>query len=118
MQFGRKRMDAYGEIAKIKVAFSRNGRINLPAAGSGPLTHPSGCSSGVERNLAKVDVVGSNPIIRSIYTLVNICANLDIARDDKINTRISGKHEFEEAFRKEKIYLSNVSQFIYFIVYF
>lgn len=27
----------------------------------------SGCSSGVERNLAKVDVVGSNPIIRSIF---------------------------------------------------
>ncbi len=25
----------------------------------------SGCSSVVERNLAKVDVVGSNPIIRS-----------------------------------------------------
>ncbi len=28
---------------------------------------PSGCSSGVERNLAKVDVVGSNPIIRSNF---------------------------------------------------
>ncbi len=68
MQFCGKRMDADGENAKIKVAFSRNGRINLPAAGSGPLTHPSGCSSGVERNLAKVDVVGSNPIIRSINT--------------------------------------------------
>jgi hypothetical protein len=30
--------------------------------------HQSGCSSGVERNLAKVDVVGSNPIIRSIFS--------------------------------------------------
>ena len=27
-----------------------------------------GCSSVVERNLAKVDVVGSNPIIRSLKT--------------------------------------------------
>lgn len=76
MQFGRKRTDAYGEIAKIKVAFSRNGRINLPAAGSGPLTHPSGCSSGVERNLAKVDVVGSNPIIRSIFCYWGYCKPL------------------------------------------
>ena len=81
MQFGRKRTDAYEEIAKIKVAFSRNGRINLPAAGSGPLTHPSGCSSGVERNLAKVDVVGSNPIIRSNSFCKKTYANLDIARD-------------------------------------
>ena len=34
---------------------------------------PSGCSSGVERNLAKVDVVGSNPIIRSIFCLRGYC---------------------------------------------
>ncbi len=32
------------------------------------LTQQRGCSSGVERNLAKVDVVGSNPIIRSKCT--------------------------------------------------
>ena len=29
-----------------------------------------GCSSVVERNLAKVDVVGSNPIIRSLKGLL------------------------------------------------
>jgi hypothetical protein len=29
----------------------------------------SGCSSGVERNLAKVDVVSSNLITRSIFSL-------------------------------------------------
>ena len=83
MQFCGKRTDAYGEIAKIKVAFSRNGRINLPAVGSGPLTHPSGCSSGVERNLAKVDVVGSNPIIRSISPSGETSANFDHAGDDE-----------------------------------
>lgn len=36
----------------------------------------SGCSSGVERNLAKVDVVGSNPIIRSIFCLQGYCKPL------------------------------------------
>ena len=41
----------------------------------------SGCSSGVERNLAKVDVVGSNPIIRSKSFCKKTYANLDIARD-------------------------------------
>ena len=29
----------------------------------------SGRSSGVERNLAKVEVVGSNPIARSIFSM-------------------------------------------------
>ncbi len=32
-----------------------------------------GCSSVVERNLAKVDVVGSNPIIRSHPSSEGVC---------------------------------------------
>jgi len=32
-----------------------------------PVKRPSGCSSGVERYLAKVNVEGSNPFIRSIF---------------------------------------------------
>ena len=35
-------------------------------------SNQSGCSSVVERNLAKVDVVGSNPIIRSLSPNVTI----------------------------------------------
>ena len=42
------------------IYFSAHGRRKAPIV-------PSGCSSGVERNLAKVDVVGSNPIIRSNF---------------------------------------------------
>ena len=84
MQFGRAGMNADEKIAKIKVAFSRDRRINPSAAVSGrrkaPIV-PSGCSSGVERNLAKVDVVGSNPIIRSKSFCKKTYANLDIARD-------------------------------------
>ena len=37
-----------------------------PRMGHRPGSVPCGCSSVVERNLAKVDVVGSNPIIRSL----------------------------------------------------
>ena len=37
----------------------------LPALGREPIS--SGCSSGVERNLAKVEVVSSNLITRSIF---------------------------------------------------
>jgi hypothetical protein len=41
--------------------------IGRPSAACGRLPYGCGCSSGVEHNLAKVGVVGSNPIARSIF---------------------------------------------------
>jgi hypothetical protein len=41
--------------------------IGWPSAARGRRIYGCGCSSGVEHNLAKVGVVGSNPIARSIF---------------------------------------------------
>ncbi len=42
-----------------------------------PLIPKCGRSSGVERNLAKVEVEGSNPFARSSVTLVHSCNKFD-----------------------------------------
>ncbi len=69
-----ERREAQLENRKIKVAFCWYWRINRSATRSASLSIQSGCSSGVERNLAKVDVVGSNPIIRSIFYCESVLA--------------------------------------------
>ena len=59
------------------------------------LDFQSGCSSGVERNLAKVDVVGSNPIIRSICPSGETSANLGHAVGI-LNNRLMSLRQCEE----------------------
>ena len=47
----------------------------VDVVGSNPIIRSPktrGCSSVVERNLAKVDVVGSNPIIRSPENIADV----------------------------------------------
>ena len=47
----------------------------ITASGAAGLPIVSGRSSGVERNLAKVDVVSSNLIARSIFLTLNLKLN-------------------------------------------
>ncbi len=67
-----------GCMDKIKVMIKPAGALALPyhlrhkaclAAPQGVCTHGCGCSSGVEHDLAKVGVEGSNPFARSKFSL-------------------------------------------------
>ena len=48
-------------------------RIEFRSSSFGMSGSSCGCSSVVERNLAKVDVVGSSPIIRSLLKVFSKC---------------------------------------------
>ncbi len=54
------------KINQTKMIFFVAIRKSLRHTGKIYIESVSGCSSGVEHNLAKVGVVGSNPIARSI----------------------------------------------------